>query len=130
MIQPTFSTTTDVHDTAAVLTVRGELDLATAPTLASAVHGCIDGGCSTIDVDLGHVTFFSCAGINVLIEGRLRGIEAGARLRVVRPSGIVARVMTMTRTHGLTGTWEPDGIAVRPLPGRVTEGRAAAGSIG
>lgn len=112
MIHPTFSTTTDVHDSAAVLTVWGELDLATAPTLASAVHGCIDGGCSSIDVDLGRVTFFSCAGINVLIEGRLRGLEAGSHLRVVHPSGIVSRVLTMTRTHALTRGPEAAGAPV------------------
>lgn len=116
MIQPTFSASTDVLDAAAVLTVRGELGLATAPELATAVHGCIDGGCSTIDVDLGRVTFFSCAGLNVLIEGRIRGIEAGTRLRVVRPSGIVERVMTMTRTLALTRAWEPDGAGLRARP--------------
>ncbi|WP_405639872.1 STAS domain-containing protein [Streptomyces sp. NBC_00019] len=45
------------RDTRALITLAGEIDLATAPLLRSALTACVHDGIRTVDVDLTAVTF-------------------------------------------------------------------------
>ena len=105
MRRTSFSTSVVTADTTAVILVRGELDLATAPQLDAAVASCLDRGYTTVEVDLHDVTFMACAGLNVLLDRRARA--AGARLAIIRPSPVVARLLTLAGVSALLGS---DGV--------------------
>jgi anti-sigma B factor antagonist len=84
----------DSDDGGAVVSVAGELDVATAPELARALAG-IDGD---VTVDLSGATFADPSGLRVLLAAR----AGGCRLRVVRRGGgPVARLLTLTGTDTL-----------------------------
>jgi len=61
-----------VHDErpAAVIFVRGELDRATAPALASRLHPLLhaDPRCATLVVDLTATTFLDAGGLELLLD--------------------------------------------------------------
>ena len=75
-----------------VVSVAGELDVATAPELASALAG-VEG---EVTVDLNGATFADPSGLRVLLAAR----AGGCRLRVVRRrGGPVARLLALTGTE-------------------------------
>ena len=63
---PPFEVTVQRDDELATITVRGELDLATAPQLSAAVAEHHDAG--LLVLDLTAVTFIDSAGVRVLIQ--------------------------------------------------------------
>lgn len=67
------------------LTVRGELDLATAPRLAEAADSLLDAGPPGIVVDLTPTVFLDSSGARTLIAVARRAAAAGAELHVVAP---------------------------------------------
>ena len=66
----------------AVISIAGELDLATAPQLKWRLVDAIEAGLGAIVVDLGDVTFMDSTALGVLVGVR-RGLDAGARLAIV-----------------------------------------------
>jgi anti-sigma B factor antagonist len=85
-----------------LLTVSGELDLATAPELARAVtaaHSIRD----TVRVDLAGVEFIDTAGIHVLAELTHGARRAGKLLHLHRPSSQVRRLAELTNTAAELG---------------------------
>jgi len=71
--------------------VRGELDLLTLPALEAWLGG-LDG--ELVHVDLSAVKFFdSCA-----LRAFLRARQHNPQLRIVNPSGAVAKVLEITGT--------------------------------
>ncbi|MCP3803109.1 STAS domain-containing protein [Allokutzneria sp. A3M-2-11 16] len=65
---------------AAVLTIGGEIDLDTAPSLHEAVTACRDEVCV---VDLTEVTFLGSAGLTALLDATVRARARRASLRIV-----------------------------------------------
>jgi anti-sigma B factor antagonist len=69
------------------LTVAGEIDHSTAPTLREALAQAIADDSRRLELDLTDVTFFSCAGVTALFGahraagGRLELIGAGRQVR-------------------------------------------------
>src|SRR5215472_8303489 len=68
----------DVVSTAPlVVTVSGEIDIASGPKLREELLGAIRGHGARVALDLGRVTFIDCAGISVLLaahrHARLEG---------------------------------------------------------
>ncbi len=59
-------------DDPAVITVGGELDVATAPVLRSALALTVDQGRPDIVIDAGRVTLIDASGIGVLVDGATR----------------------------------------------------------
>src|SRR5689334_16162565 len=91
----------------AVLTLKGELDLHTAETLRCGVEQAVGMGCVLVDVDLSEVTFIDCAGIDALVTASSSLQAASSRLRVRRPSPVVARMTALTGTGALLGVVDP-----------------------
>ena len=79
-----FSITAADHDDRTHLTLRGELDLATAPELEQLVNESLDAGQEVV-VDLRGLEFMDSSGIRVLVAAHARAGRAGTRLFVVRP---------------------------------------------
>jgi anti-sigma B factor antagonist len=67
------------------LTVRGELDLATAPQLANAVDALLAAGSTAFVVDLTHTVFMDSSGARELARTARKASAAGAELHVLAP---------------------------------------------
>jgi anti-anti-sigma factor len=81
----------------ATLAARGDLDMATAPTLVEAAERVLgDQPAGELIVDLAGVGFCDSAGINALIHLRKRADQAGWLIRVARPQAPVRRVLELT----------------------------------
>ncbi len=98
-----FSISQHEHDRgASVVTVQGELDLATAPSLKWALSDIVDAGALQIVVDLSPVTFIDSTALGVLV-GVQRSLGAGARLAIV---GAGEDVLNIFELSGLDLTFD------------------------
>jgi anti-anti-sigma factor len=89
----------EIRDGVAVLTVAGEVDLATAPRLGAAVEQALATGAPLI-VDLAGVEFIDSAGSRALALAERAASERGARLLII-PSATVARVFRIAGLDAL-----------------------------
>jgi len=91
-------------DGTVVLLLTGEVDVATAPRLAEALHALAG---RRVEVDLRGVELLGAAGLGVLAgaSGQLR--QAGGDLRLARPRPLVARCLTITRLDALLAVEGP-----------------------
>ena len=96
-----FSITADDRAGRAHLTLRGELDLATAPELEQLVNESLDAG-NEVVVDLRGLEFMDSSGIRVLVAAHARAARVGARLFVVRPA-VGSAVAKIVQVSGLDG---------------------------
>jgi anti-sigma B factor antagonist len=80
----------------AVVTVEGQVDLATAPQLAQALAQAQDGTVTQIVIDLTAVDFLDSVGVRVLVEAAREADQAGVSLIVQGAAGWVARVLEIT----------------------------------
>src|SRR3954464_1325125 len=96
-----FSISTTEIDGRAHVTLRGELDLATAPELEQLLNERIDSSQEVI-VDLRGLEFMDSSGIRVLVAAHARAGRAGTRVFVVRPEPATA-VAKIVEVAGLDG---------------------------
>jgi anti-sigma B factor antagonist len=86
----------------AFVRISGEVDLATAPGWAVAMRRAIADARGLIVLDLTEVSFFSAAGVHIVLEARDLATATGQRLRVVLDQrGVVAHLLSLA---GLTAT--------------------------
>lgn len=78
------------------VTVRGELDLAAAPTLATALDGMAEPDIRSAVVELADLTFIDARGVTALLDGRRRAADAGIALHARNATGLVGRVLAIT----------------------------------
>ncbi len=78
------------------MSVRGELDILTAPKLRSALRTCAERSDGDVLLDLAGLDFIGALGLSVLIEGRRRLEARRRRLSVVAPSACVRRLLELT----------------------------------
>ncbi|MGH8916487.1 MAG: STAS domain-containing protein [Acidimicrobiia bacterium] len=100
---PQFSLETDRIGGNDVVAVRGEVDLATAPRLDTALKK-FSG--QEVFLDLRGVDFMDSAGLKVLISHRHRIETSGGALRVVLGEGPVMRLLELSGVR--------DTFAIRP----------------
>jgi len=79
-----FAISTSEIDDRAHVTLRGELDLATAPELEQLLTERIDANQDVV-VDLRGLQFMDSSGIRVLVAAHARAGRVGRRLFIVRP---------------------------------------------
>jgi anti-sigma B factor antagonist len=84
-----------------VLTVRGEVDLASAPKLAAAMTELMDRGHTHVAVDLGAVEFIDSSGLGVLVGSLRRLRDDGGDLVLRAASPPVTRILELTGLDGL-----------------------------
>src|SRR3954465_1560872 len=96
-----FSIAASDRDGRAHLTLRGELDLATAPELEQLVNERIDAGQEVV-VDLRALEFMDSSGIRVLVAAHARAGRGGPRVIVVRPpaGSAVAKIVEVSGLDG------------------------------
>src|SRR3954453_22102729 len=96
-----FAIAAEDRDGRGYLSLRGELDLATAPELEQLVNERIDAGQEVV-VDLRGLEFMDSSGIRVLVAAHARAGRTDTRFFVVRPAAASA-VAKIVEVSGLDG---------------------------
>ncbi|MPZ84437.1 MAG: anti-sigma factor antagonist [Actinophytocola sp.] len=88
----------DARGAAVVVSVRGELDLATVPVLRERLEsvGEVSSAPSPLVIDLSSVTFIGSAGLALLVELHNQCTERGTPLAVVATGTVVPRAIQVT----------------------------------
>jgi anti-sigma B factor antagonist len=86
----------DAEGASARVRLDGELDIHTAPKVAHAVDGAVDGGATTLVVDAAALRFCDSSGIQVLVQARERLVAAGGTLTIEGVHGSVEKVLSVT----------------------------------
>lgn len=81
------------------VTVRGEVDIATAPLLRAVLDGVYAAHPHRVEIDLSGVAFLDSHGLTTLIAARRRLAARGAALVLRAPSRPVARVLAASGLH-------------------------------
>lgn len=79
-----------------VLSVEGELDIATAPRLIAALNDAVAGAVRSVVVDLSSVAFMDSTGLALLINADRRLSRRRKGFAVVCPEGSLHRVFELT----------------------------------
>ena len=79
-----------------VLDVQGEIDVATAGMLRSALEEALESGRRDIWVDLSEVTFMDSSGLKMLAQADHDVAGHNGRLTVICPTGPVRRTLELT----------------------------------
>lgn len=88
---------------AAILSVRGDVDAASAHVLREAVLGAIDDGPDVVVVDLTQVGYIDSVGLGTLVVSLKRANEQQSRLRLVVTSPQIEKIFKIT---GLLSSFE------------------------
>jgi anti-sigma B factor antagonist len=83
-----------------VLSVSGEIDIASALLLTDAVDDALRDGALELWIDLTRTDFMDSTGLHALLEAHRRVHELNRRLAVICPDGPVGRLFEIA---GLTG---------------------------
>jgi anti-anti-sigma factor len=96
-----FAISAAVRDGRVYVTLRGELDLATAPEFEQLVTEHIDAGRDLV-VDLRALEFMDSSGIRVLVAAHTRAGREGTKLHIVRPEpgSAVAKIVEVSGLDG------------------------------
>jgi len=101
--------TVDERDGWTVLSVVGELDMATAPEVREHLHGLLAQGHEKLIVDLDEVSFLDSTALGVLVGLLKRVRTVGGDLRLVCTQPRVLKVFEITRldqAFGITDSVE------------------------
>jgi anti-sigma B factor antagonist len=99
-VKESFEISDEVHAGYPVVSVVGELDVATAPDLRARLDDAIDRALQkAVLVDLLEVTFIDSTALGVLISGLKRSRRAGGELRIVVAEPRILKIFEIT---GLT----------------------------
>lgn len=90
-------------DDATIVSIAGELDLATAPKLRSVLAEVTESGPKAIRIDLGGVTFLDSSAISVLVEAQQRHQADGVGLVL---HGLLGHSRRVLEIAGLTDYFE------------------------
>ena len=116
-----FSISISDRDGRAVVVIRGELDLATAPDLEAALTERLDAGQDVV-VDLRELAFLDSTGLRVLVASHIRAEGGDASFLIVRPDrgrrssgSSTSRAWRACSTSSTTSE-EPPAAGPRALP--------------
>ena len=83
-------------DATTVISVSGELDLASSPALEEELERVAQSDAQLVVVDLRGLEFMDSTGLSVLVRAHQRAEEHGRRLGLVNGSQQVQRLLTLT----------------------------------
>jgi anti-sigma B factor antagonist len=87
---------TTTREGAGVLSLRGEIDVYTAPLLRQALVDLIDQGTRNIVVDMERVDFLDSTGLGVLVEGLKRVRTRDGNLSIVATHEKILKIFDIT----------------------------------
>jgi anti-anti-sigma factor len=91
-----FELTVDSSGDTALVRPSGELDLASAPTLWTALAGILRGGHRAVVMDLSRLTFSDCAGLRPIRRALREGARVGTAVELRGAPPAVRRVLDLT----------------------------------
>jgi anti-sigma B factor antagonist len=97
------SLSTEDVDGRRLVSVRGEVDVYSAPTLRKCLHEAMDVEHPDLLVDLSEIAFIDSTGLGVLVAGQNRAGELGGNVSVVCHQ---ERVLKLFRITGLDDVFE------------------------
>ncbi|WP_133915903.1 STAS domain-containing protein [Streptomyces sp. NBC_00582] len=106
---------TRVNGPYTVVELAGEIDLATAGSVADHLDAATASAAVDVLVDLRGVEFFDCSGLRVLCRAQDRAVRGGGRLRIVCDQPYLRRLLGAT---GLLGRFPPLASLPDGLPDR------------
>jgi anti-sigma B factor antagonist len=77
----------------AIVTVRGQLDIDTAPTLRNAFEELALRAAPTVVVDLGGLEFCDSIGLSTFVVANRRTVDQGGWLRLAAPTSFLIRLL-------------------------------------
>ena len=95
-----------------VAEISGEIDIASASWLRETLLLAIQRHGPVLRVDLREVTLLDCSGVNAMLATARRAGLEGGRMRVIRPSAPVSRVIALL---GLTNVLTRDDVQAVPM---------------
>ena len=107
---------TELHDAVAVITVAGELDMATAPTLLNEVGRLVDAGQTCLIFDLAGVSFCDSTGLSIFVRARNRFAATGGQVRLAAPQRAVRRLLEVSGLLGVLDTYPSVAAALGSAP--------------
>ncbi len=78
------------------ITLAGELDLETAPSVRVMTENCLRDGIRTLDIDLTRLTFCDVSGLNAFLAAARLTTTAGGSLFLRHPSPMLTRLLDLT----------------------------------
>jgi anti-sigma B factor antagonist len=87
---------TSQRDGVAVLALRGEIDVYTAPRMRQAIVDLVDAGSLNIVVDMDKVDFLDSTGLGVLVEGLKRVKTRNGTLSLVVTQDKILKIFDIT----------------------------------
>jgi anti-sigma B factor antagonist len=92
---------TEITEERVLLTVSGELDIASAPVLSEALDLAEESRPGHLVIDLADLTFMDSTGISVLVGARTRVCERGGVFHVVNVVGGPRKALELTGLYDL-----------------------------
>lgn len=93
-----FTVTIDGNDHATMLTLHGELDLASSPEFEEALQRATGWGTELVILDLTELEFMDSTGLRALVNAQRRAEDGGPRLEIITGSRQVRRLLHITGT--------------------------------
>ena len=87
---------TSTRDDKSIVTLRGEIDVYTAPRLRQALIDLVEGGATDIVVDMEKVDFLDSTGLGVMVEGLKRIKGRDGNLSVVTTQDKILKIFDIT----------------------------------
>lgn len=95
-VQSDFRVDVRTEGRAAIIAVRGELDLATSPELEAQLRKVWDSGNEQLVIDLRELEFMDSTGLSIIVMAHQRLSDEGRQLSIVRGSQQVQRLLDLT----------------------------------
>jgi anti-sigma B factor antagonist len=86
----------ELGDGLGVVALAGEVDIDTAPQFKQAVKGAIEGGASSLIIDMAAVTFIDSTALDVLVSGVKQARQRDSTLAVVSTEENINRIFELT----------------------------------
>ena len=125
---PHFAVDSFVMEGVAVVRVKGEIDLATAPTLRGTLLESANQQAGQVVLDLTHVTFCDSTGLGVFLQAHHAAQVHQRVLHLVGATGPVARVLALTEMDRLFVSHDTTAEAIsvaRALSASIRDARPA-----
>ena len=107
-------------DRATVVAVEGEIHVSTAPEFSAMLSAIVDGGRTSLVLDLTDVMFIDSTGLSVLLNALRQVTHAGGQMAVVCSNPTVLRLFEITRldtTLDIHAELEPALAAIQAAAG-------------
>jgi anti-anti-sigma factor len=96
-----------------VIELKGKITIGSGDLqMREAIHGCLDGGCKKILVDMKEVTTIDSSGVGELVGCYTTAMHKGAKLKLMNLPPKITDVLTVTQLITVFDVYENEAEAV------------------